>query len=87
MLDAASTDKLRLVLSDLTINCDTSDAIYIKQVYKVFITLAANTTNTLSNHSEFAAIDGNNIDAVIFSKDDLTLNGSGTLAISSPEVR
>ena len=35
------------------------------------------------NTAEYEAIDDNNIDAVIFSKDDLTLNGKGTLTINS----
>jgi hypothetical protein len=38
----------------------------------------------LSNGGEFVDIDDNNIDAVIFSKDDLTLNGTGSLEINSP---
>ena len=47
------------------------------------MTMAADTENTLSNGGEFTAIDDNNIDAVIFSKDDITLNGSGTLTITT----
>ena len=39
--------------------------------------------NTLSNGGTFTAIDENSVDGVIFSKDDLTLNGSGTLLITS----
>ena len=42
---------------------------------KVFLTLANGTQNTLSGGDSFIAIDENNIDAAIFSKDDLTLNG------------
>jgi hypothetical protein len=48
------------------------------------VTLADGTQNTLSNGGSFVAIDDNNIDAVIFSKDDLTLNGTGSLTINSP---
>lgn len=40
--------------------------------------------NTLSNGGTFIAIDDNNIDSVIFSKQDLTLNGSGSLTVTSP---
>ena len=81
VIDAEKTDKLHLVLNGVDINCDTSAAIYVKQADKVFVTLAADTENKLSNQSEFVAIDDNNIDSVIFSKEDLTLNRLGSLTI------
>ena len=77
----ASGEKVQIVLKDASINCDTSAAIYVKSADKVFVTLAENTSNTLTNTKDFVAIDDNNIDAVIFSKSDLSLNGSGTLTI------
>lgn len=83
VVDAEKTDKLQLVLNGTNINCDTSAAIYVKQADKVFVTLANGTQNSLSNRSEFVAIDENSIDSVIFSKDDLTLNGTGTLTINA----
>lgn len=78
IIDADENTKIQLVLNNVSINCDTSAAIYVRQADKVFITLASGSENTLSNTSDFVAIDDNNIDAVIFSKDDLTLNGSGS---------
>lgn len=83
IVEAEKTDKLQLVLNGVTIHSDTSAPIYIKQADKVFLTLADGTENTLNNNGEFVAIDENNIDAVIFSKEDLTLNGEGTLSIAS----
>ncbi|MGI5895753.1 MAG: carbohydrate-binding domain-containing protein [Oscillospiraceae bacterium] len=84
IVNAENTDKIQLVLDGATINSNTSAAIYIAQADKVFLTLAENSENTLSNGGEFIAIDDNNIDATIFSKDDLTLNGSGSLTVTSP---
>ena len=77
----ASDEKVQIVLKDASINCDTSAALYVKSADKVFVTLAENTSNTLTNTKDFVAIDDNNIDGVIFSKSDLSLNGSGTLTI------
>lgn len=77
----ASGEKVQIVLKDASINCDTSAAIYVKSADKVFVTLAENTSNTLTNTKDFVATDDNNIDSVIFSKSDLSLNGSGTLTI------
>lgn len=79
----ADDEKVQLVLDNADITCATSAAIYVKSAGKTFITLAEGSENILMNTAEFEAIDDNNIDAVIFSKDDLTLNGSGTLKINS----
>lgn len=84
IIDAEKTDKLQLVLDGVSIHSETSAPLYVRQADKVFITLADGTENTLSNGGGFAAIDENNIDGVIFSKDDLTLNGSGSLIVTSP---
>ena len=84
IVNAEKTDKLQLVLDGVTIESGTSAAIYILQADKVFLTLAPDSVNTLKNGGTFTAIDDNNIDAVIFSKEDLTLNGQGSLTIESP---
>lgn len=79
----ADDEKVQLVLDNADITCATSAAIYVKSASKTFITLAEGSENILMNTAEFEAIDDNNIDAVIFSKDHLALNGSGTLTINS----
>ena len=83
IVDAAKEDKIQLVLSGVSIHSDSSAAICILQADKVFVTLADGTVNALSSGG-FSRIDDIEADAVIFSKDDLTLNGSGTLQIVSP---
>jgi len=72
------------VLNGVDITSKTSAPLYILEADKVFLTLADGTENTLSNGGTFTAIDENNIDAAIFSKQDLTLNGSGNLTVTSP---
>ncbi len=79
----ADSAKVQLVLDNADITCASSVAIYVKNADKTFITLAEGSENILMNTAEYEAIDDNNIDAVIFSKDDLTLNGKGTLTINS----
>lgn len=83
IVDAADTDKVQLVLDNASIQCDSGAPIYVRQADKVFLTLAPESENTLTASGEFVQIDDNNIDAAIFSKDDLTLNGSGILNIYS----
>ena len=84
IVKAKNTDTVHLVLKGVSVNSSTSAAVYIAQAEKVFITLAPDSVNTLSNGGKFTAIDDNNIDAAVFSKDDLTLNGQGTLTVKSP---
>lgn len=83
IVDAEDSDKVQLVLDNANITCATSAAIYVKNADKVFITTAADSENTLTNGGKYEAIDDNNIDGVIFSKADLTLNGQGTLNIKA----
>lgn len=84
IVSADKADKTQLVLNGVSIHSETSAPIYILQADKVFITLAPGTENTLSNGGSFVAIDENNIDAAVFSKEDVTFNGSGSLTITSP---
>ena len=80
----AENAKVQLVLDNADISCETSAAIYVKDADKVFITTADGSTNTVCTSGEFEAIDDNNIDAAIFSKSDLTLNGAGSLEVTCP---
>ncbi len=84
IVNVSKDDKVQLVLDGVTIHSDSFAAIYVVQADKVFVTLAEGSVNTLSNGGKFSQIDENNVDGVIFSKDDLTLNGSGTLTVTSP---
>ncbi len=84
IVDAPESAKPQLVLSGAEITSKTSAALYILEADKVFVTLADGTKNTLANGGSFKAIDDSNIDAALFSKQDLTLNGSGNLTVTSP---
>lgn len=84
IVDADKTDKIQLVLSGVSIHSETSAPIYVRQADKVFVTLGEGTQNSLSNGGSFTPDGDTNIDSVIFSRDDLTLNGTGSLSITSP---
>ena len=83
VIAASDSDKVQLVLNNAEINCNTSAAIYVKSADKVFVTLPAGTTNSLGGGTEYVQTDDNTVDGVIFSKSDLTLNGTGTLKIDA----
>lgn len=82
IVDSEKTDKLQIVLNGANISCKGSAPIYVKQADKVFLTLANETTNTLTSIGEYETSE-DNVDAAIFSKDDLTLNGTGILTVKS----
>ncbi|MBO7563790.1 MAG: carbohydrate-binding domain-containing protein [Clostridiales bacterium] len=81
IIDVDKEEDVHLILKEATINSSTSAAIYVLSADEVYITLEGD--NVLSNGGQYVAIDENDIDAVIFSKDDLTINGSGSLTIDT----
>ncbi len=82
MVDAPEEAKLQVVLQNVNISSGSSAALYVKAADKVFITLVGE--NTLTNGGSFVAIDDNNIDGTLYSKEDISFNGEGSLSISSP---
>ncbi len=80
---AGDEDKVQIVLDNAEIVNSTNAAIYIKSADKVFLTLAEGSANSLGNGGSYTALDDNNIDGVIFSKSDITVNGSGNLEITA----
>jgi len=82
IIDADESDKPHLVLRDVTIHSDTSAPLYVRSCDKLVVTLEGE--NTLSCGESFTAMDENNMDGAVFSKQDLTFNGSGSLSVTSP---
>ena len=85
VVDAGDDDKVQLVLSGVTMTNSDSACIYVKNADKVFVTLADGTTNTLSDTgAEFVQEDEDtNVDGVIYARDDIVFNGSGTLNVTA----
>ena len=84
IVNAPDTAKLQIVFNGVNIKSKASAALYILEADKVFLTLADGSTNTLENGGSFTATDDNNIDGALFSKQDLTMNGGGSLTVASP---
>ena len=81
VVDAGDDDKVQLVLDGVSIMAADYAAIYAKNADKVFVTLAEGTGNSLTVSGDYVQTDDNNVDAVIFAKCDLTLNGTGSLTV------
>lgn len=82
-VEANEADKVQLVLSGATVTSANSAALHVAKADKVFLTLADGSENTLATSGACAAADDSAIDGAVFSRSDLTVNGGGSLAVSS----
>lgn len=84
IVEAADDAKVQLVLDGYHVNNIDAPAIYIKSGDKIFVT-STDSENSLNVTGAFIADGETNLDAVIFSKSDLVLNGVGTVQITSAQ--
>ena len=84
IIEADADDKIWLLFSGVSIHCEDSAALRVEQAGKVFLTLQDGAENTLSSgasYSEEAVSAG--VDGTVWSKDDLTVNGAGSLRVTA----
>lgn len=83
VVDVADKGVVRLVLNGAEIHNSDSSAIYVEEAGKLVLTLAEGTENVVSDGAEYVFPDASTDEpnAAIFSHDDLTINGSGKLAV------
>lgn len=82
-VEAGDEDKVQLVLDGVSITNDDFPCIYVTSADKVFVTTVAD--SELAVTGAFRTDGDTNTDGAIFSRSDLTLNGTATLTISSTE--
>ena len=76
--------KVHLVLDGASITCQTSAPLFIADADRVTLTLAEGSQNTLTDGESYVFADGEDEpNATLFSKDDLTINGTGALTIQA----
>jgi len=84
VVDADDEAKVQLVLDGVSVTNEDSPVVYVKSADKVFVT-TTDGDNTMKVSGTYEADGDTNLDAVIFCKEDLTLNGTGSLEIVSTE--
>lgn len=84
VVDVDDSEKIQVVLDGVSITSKEGAAIQVTKADKVFVTLADESENTLNSES-FSDDTDSNVDGAIFSKEDLTLNGSGSMTVTSAE--
>ena len=83
VVEAADDAKVQIVLDGVRITNEDSPAIYVKAADKVFVT-STDSNSYMEVSGSYVADGDTNLDAVIFSRADLTLNGTGALEIAAP---
>ena len=84
IVDAGSSDKVWMLLDGASITCADTAALDIEQAGKVFLTLAEESENTIASGASYTdeAVE-NGVDGAVYSRDDLTINGSGALTVKA----
>ncbi|WP_168120412.1 carbohydrate-binding domain-containing protein [Paenibacillus sp. HB172176] len=83
-VEASDDAKVQIVLAGVTITNEDAPAIYVKSADKVFVT-STDSSNFMEVTGSYAADGDTHLDAVIFSRSDIVLNGTGSLDIVSNE--
>lgn len=83
VVDADKTDKIRLLLSGVNISRSDGASLVVEQADKVTLFLCENTENTFSDGAAYTGYEeGSKIDGCVYSRDDLTVEGTGTLNVT-----
>jgi hypothetical protein len=84
-VDTDDQEKVSLILNGAFIHCSSSAPIYVINADKTVIDLAEGTSNSISDGSSyvFTEAESDEPNAAIFSKDDLTIKGDGSLSVDA----
>lgn len=83
VISAGDKEKVQLVLNGANITCSSSPAIYAENADKVFLTAAEGTENLVSDGTDpITDNSSTTLDAAIFSRADLCINGTGKLTVN-----
>ncbi len=83
-INVENKDTVKLVLNNANITSNNTSTINVENAHKVIILVEEGTTNNLVDGTEYNNLDEDDEpNANIFSKDDLVINGKGTLNITA----
>lgn len=82
IVDAASTDLVRVILNGITLTNTSGTALYVKKSKKTIINLVSGTTSTITDGSTYTDTTGGQ-NAAIYAKCPYSIFGSGTLKVNA----
>ena len=80
VVDAADSGTVRIILNGASISSSTTAAITVKQADKTVLSVEEGTENTLTDGK--TRTEDDDATGAIYSKDDLTINGEGSLTVN-----
>lgn len=84
IVEATKEETVFLLFDGASIHCDTDSAFVIQKARQVFLTLAKGKLNSISVGAATSPAASYSLkDGAIYAKDNLTINGSGLLSVSS----
>ena len=85
IVDTQDEESVSLILNGASISSSTNAPIYIRNAKKTLLTLVAGTENFVSDGETYILADpeSGEPNAAIFSNDDLTINGTGSLFVNA----
>jgi hypothetical protein len=85
VVDTQDEETVYLILNGVDITCSTSAPIYVRNAEKTVITLADGAENTVTDGVSYVFEDteSDEPNAAVFSRDDLTINGGGSLTVNA----
>jgi hypothetical protein len=85
IVDTQDEETVYLILDGVDITCSTSAPIYVRNAEKTVITLADGSENTVTDGTSYVFEDAESDEpnAAVFSHDDLTINGGGSLIVNA----
>ena len=85
IVDADSSAKIWIMLDGVDITCSTGACFDVEQADKVFLSLAEGSENRLTTLGFSAENLTAGMDGAVFSRDDLTINGTGSVTVTAEE--
>lgn len=82
IVNSEDSEKVQLLFNGINVNCSYNAPIYINESDKTVIILEENTHNYVSDGETYEASE-EDANAALFSKDDLSISGAGTLTVTA----
>ena len=84
LVDATKSAKVWILLDGVDISCSDGPCMDVEQADKVFLTLADGTGNSMTTAGFSSEAQEAGKDGTVFARDDLTVNGTGSLTVNAP---
>ena len=86
VVDTNNSSKVWILFNGAEISCSDAACLDVEQADKVFLTLGEGTENRMTTLGFSQEAEAAGMDGTVFSRDDLSINGMGSLTVSASEA-